>query len=52
MTETGYYSHFCQHDDVMAYGEPLAYVTKWLEHEAQSKAWQDYLEASKQGDLF
>jgi len=52
MTETGYYSCFCQHDDIMAHGGPLAYVTKWLETGAQSKQWQAYVEASRQGSLF
>jgi hypothetical protein len=52
MTQTGYRSHFLQHEEIIAYGGPLAYAKAWLEHEALSKQWLSYVEASRQGELF
>lgn len=52
MADTGYHSHFRAATDIAAYKGPVGFVTAWLEHEAQSKDWQDYLESSKQGELF
>jgi len=54
MTETGYRSHFHQVGTIEAEhnGDVVQAVTHWLNKEAQSKTWQCYIEASKQGDLF
>jgi hypothetical protein len=52
MTKTGYHSHFGQHADIAEHGGPVDYVTAWLEHESQSKQWLDYVERSRQGELF
>jgi len=54
MTETGYRSHFHQVGTIEAEynGDVVKAVIHWLNDEVQSKAWQRYIEASKQGDLF
>ncbi|MGC1497063.1 MAG: hypothetical protein WA790_14730 [Sulfitobacter sp.] len=42
ITETGYKSHFLTGADALKEfgGCPVAYVTAWLNHAAQSKRWQ------------
>lgn len=53
ITETGYRSHFHQPDTIEALGgDVVAHVIAWLNEEAAKPAWQDYIEASTQGDLF
>ena len=54
MTETGYRSHFHQAGLIENYydGDVIAFVTQWLDAEAKSKKWQDYIENSKQLALF
>jgi hypothetical protein len=54
MTETGYRSHFHQAGLIENYydGDVIAFVTQWLDAEAKSKKWQDYIENSKQLVLF
>lgn len=52
ITETGYRSHFLPVGIVKEYGGPKAYVLAWLDHEADSAAWKDKFEASKQLSLF
>ncbi len=52
LSETGYKSHFCQHAEILQHGGSVAYVTAWLDHDAQSRDWQAYFENSKQTDLF
>lgn len=54
MTETGYRSHFNPIGTIEAEfdGDVVACVTQWLNEEAQSKEWKEYIRESKQGDLF
>ena len=54
ITETGYLSHFHQPNTIEAAkgGDVVAFVEAWLDNEAKSKKWQNYLEKSKQGELF
>jgi len=52
MNETGYRSHFCPHENIMAYGGAKAFVIAWLENDAKLREWQVYLEKSRQADLF
>jgi len=53
ITETGYRSHFHQPGTIEAHGgDVVAQVTAWLDEEAESKAWQNYVEASRQYSLF
>ena len=52
MTETGYRSHFTLASTIKEQGGAETFVRTWLDHEAQSKAWQDYVERSKQLTLF
>ena len=39
VTETGYRSHFLPLGNVMEYGGAVAYVTDWLDHEADRVKW-------------
>ncbi|WHP69594.1 hypothetical protein [Phaeobacter inhibens] len=39
MTETGYRSHFIAAGSVAEYGGALAYVTDWLDTEAERVGW-------------
>ena len=54
MTETGYRSHFHPIGTIERDfdGDVVAAVTDWLNEEAKSKKWQDYIENSKQLALF
>ncbi|MFA5952597.1 MAG: hypothetical protein WC807_20220 [Hyphomicrobium sp.] len=52
ITETGYRSHFLHGEDLAGRGGAVAFVTKWLDHEARSAAWQGHLRASAQLSLF
>jgi hypothetical protein len=53
ITETGYKSHFFQPDSVeFVNGSVVETVIQWLDKEAESKDWLDYVEKSRQGDLF
>ena len=52
MTQTGFRSHFIKDWQIEAKGGAVAYVKAWLDHEAQSKAWQRYVEESRQLCLF
>lgn len=53
ITETGYKSHFFQPDSVeFINGSLVETVIQWLDDEAKSKEWLDFVEASRQGDLF
>ncbi len=53
ITETGYKSHFFQPDSVEFVNDSVVEtVIQWLDNEAQSKEWLDYVEMSRQGDLF
>ena len=39
ITETGYRSHFIAVGAVQDHGEPVAFVTAWLDHEAKRVGW-------------
>ena len=53
ITATGYRSHFMQPGTLEALGgDVVAQVAAWLDAEAAKRGWQEYWEASRQGDLF
>lgn len=54
MTETGYRSHFHRVGTIeKSYGgDVVACVVDWLDKEAKSKHWQDYIENARQFSLF
>ncbi|WCT74294.1 hypothetical protein PQ455_03435 [Sphingomonas naphthae] len=53
ITETGYRSHFHPPGTIETHGgDVVAQVTAWLDQEARTLRWQQYLAASRQGDLF
>ena len=52
ITQTGYKSHFFLSDTPPSINEIVEWVLDWLNKDAQSKEWQDYLIQSKQMDLF
>lgn len=52
ITDTGYRSHFLPAGIVAEFGGPAAYVTAWLDHEAQSSAWKEREAAARQLTLF
>ncbi|MDR6873573.1 hypothetical protein J2Y55_004600 [Bosea sp. BE125] len=52
ITETGYRSHFLHGEDLAGHGGAVAFVTKWLDHEAKSAAWREYQRSSAQLPLF
>jgi len=54
VTETGYLSHHHQPNTIEeTHGNDIAgFVADWLNKEAKSPKWQDFLEKSRQGDLF
>lgn len=53
ITETGYKSHFFGPvDPLLSNDEVVEMITRWLEKEAGSISWQNYLQQSKQLSLF
>lgn len=52
ITETGYRSHFLHGEDLAKHGGAVEFVTKWLDHEAKSAAWQECRRNSAQLSLF
>lgn len=52
ITETGYRSHFLHCGDVDAAGGPLAYVTTWLDAEAEQPDWREREQTARQMSLF
>jgi hypothetical protein len=52
VTETGYRSHFPHPAEIELAGGPGAFVTGWLEAQAGSAQWQNYLKESRLGNLF
>jgi len=40
VTETGYRSHFTHKGTVADYGGAVAFVTAWLDHEAERTGWR------------
>lgn len=53
ITETGYKSHFFGPvAPLLSNDEVVEMVTRWLDKEAASMAWQNYLQQSKQLSLF
>ena len=52
ITDTGYQSHFFGPvEPSLSIDEVAAFVIDWLDKEAKSQAWQDYLERSGQLSL-
>ncbi|WP_299966025.1 hypothetical protein [uncultured Roseobacter sp.] len=41
VTETGYRSHFVDKGSVAAHGGAVAFVTAWLDHEAERSNWSN-----------
>lgn len=41
VTETGYRSHFMDKGSVAAHGGAVAFVTAWLDHEAERTGWSN-----------
>lgn len=52
VTETGYRSHFIHLADEVDAETIKAYITAWLDSAADTKAWRQYLENSRQLTLF
>lgn len=54
ITETGYLSHFHEIGSIERDydGDVMKAVAAWLDKEAKSKQWQEYIEKSRQGELF
>jgi len=51
-TNTGYRSAYLSKERTEEMGGVEAYVLAWLNHEAKSKKWQQYLKDSQQLSLF
>ncbi len=51
-TETGYRSHFSPASSIEGHGGPEKFVLGWLDFEAQSKKWKDYVDSTRQLTLF
>lgn len=41
VTETGYRSHFMDKGTVVQHGGAVAFVTAWLDHEAERQKWHN-----------
>lgn len=52
ITETGYRSHFLRSEDLAPYADAHDFVLAWLDHSAQSDAWEQYENERKQLSLF
>lgn len=53
ITNTGYKSDFFQPSSTpRSKADIIASVQSWLDEEAAKPAWQDFVEANKQGELF
>ena len=53
ITETGYRSHFHPSGTIESRGgDVVAQVVVWLDEEARKTDWQEYRDASRQGELF
>lgn len=54
ITKTGYLSHHHQPNSIEAEGngDVVEFLKTWLDKEAKQKVWQDYIETSRQGELF
>ena len=52
ITETGYRSHFVGTLDLINAGNPVTFVTAWLDREARRPEWAKQQTARQQGDLF
>jgi len=52
ITETGYKSHFTPASEIEEFGGAEKYVRHWLDQEAKSKEWKEYVRQSKQLTLF
>ena len=51
-TKTGYRSEFLSKEQIEELGSVKAYVLAWLNHEAKSKEWKQYVKDSQQLSLF
>ena len=52
ITDSGYRSHFMDSTHLDKYNGILDYVTRWLDHQAQSKKWKAYVADQEQLKLF
>jgi len=52
ITQTGYKSHFLSASHLNDYGDAVAYVQAWLDHEANCDAWRRYEAGLRQLSLF
>jgi hypothetical protein len=52
MTETGYQSLFLPAGSIESHDGPVAYVTRWLDHAANSPSWKAIERDMRQGSLF
>tara|TARA_B100000745_G_scaffold248580_1_gene170618 strand:+ start:3557 stop:3844 length:288 start_codon:yes stop_codon:yes gene_type:complete len=52
VTQTGYRSHFMPHDPDLDLDRLKTWVIAWLDEKSQDKSWRDWVQRSKQGDLF
>lgn len=52
ITDSGYRSHFMDITHLDKYNGILDYVTRWLDHQAQSKKWKAYVADQGQLKLF
>ena len=52
ITETGYRSHFVPPLELVNNGDPVTFVTAWLDRDAKGKDWQKRQAIRQQGDLF
>ena len=52
ITGSGYRSHFMDERDFADYSDITTYVLEWLDHEAQSKNWKNYVADQNQLKLF
>lgn len=52
VTETGYRSHFLSLEELRSWGGSVAFVTAWLDQEAESEDWKNRQEQDRQFSLF
>lgn len=52
ITETGYRSLFLPSGAIEEGGGPVAFVTRWLDHKANTREWKQTDLQSRQGSLF
>ena len=52
ITETGYKSHFMPLEQLDEFESSEVFVRGWLDHASRTSEWRNYVEASRQGNLF